>query len=300
MFLWFIMIGCFGEGQDGCPTGLVPVPFETPKFCVHPYEAKITESNTAVSEKGSQPSIHVSLDKATATCANTKVEGQTLRLINYTEWVQAGGTGTFPFGDVYNGECVLDTPKTHGRWPDVELAGSMNGCVSPYGVYDQIGNAWEWVQLEHTANRKNWVSYVESKGHTVDVSQTGIQIDEGALAQMTFQTVCVTVKNLAIEQQRLVVNLSQPIGENCLSAGKGYLWFHQGNLNKLPEKGALLPVELWGDRIVWDKERDAENVGAKVGGSFYSGGESTLRSFWIGHIPSFDGSIGFRCVSEPL
>lgn len=299
MFLWFSMAGCVGSG-DGCPTDLVPVPLESPTFCVHPYEATVTEANLAVSQKGLQPSIHVSLEEAIKVCSNTIVEGQALRLINYEEWVQSGGGQVFPFGDVYTGECVLDTPKTHGRWPDVESTGSMNGCVSPYGVYDQIGNAWEWVHLEHTANRKEWIAYVESKGHTVDVSQTGIQIDEGALAQMTFQTVCVPNNRLVLEQGLLSINLTESMTDNCLSAGKGYLWFNQGNLNELPKKGALLPVELWGERIVWDKKRDGEPVGAKVGGSFYSGGESTLRSFWIGHIPSFDGSIGFRCVSDPL
>ena len=299
MFLWFSMAGCVGSG-DGCPTGLVPVPSDSPKFCVHAYEATLTDEHSAVSQRGLKPSLHVSLEEAIKVCSNTIVEGQTLRLINYEEWVQAGGEQVFPFGDVYNGECVLDTPKTHGRWADAESTGSMNGCVSPYGVYDQIGNAWEWVHLEHTANRKDWMSYVERQGHTVDVSQTGIQIDEGALAQMTFQTVCVPNNRLVLEQGLLSVNLKRALTDNCLSAGKGYLWFNQGNLNELPQKGALLPVELWGGRIVWDKKRDGEPVGAKVGGSFYSGGESTLRSFWIGHIPSFDGSIGFRCVSNPI
>ena len=46
-------------------------------------------------------------------------------------------------------------------------------------------------------------------------------------------------------------------------------------------------------------DRLGERVGAKVGGSYYSGGDSTLKSIWVGHIPTFDGSIGFRCEADP-
>ena len=40
----------------------------------------------------------------------------------------------------------------------------MEGCVSEHGVYDQIGNAWEWVDLEQNAfTRDDWIAYVEKK-----------------------------------------------------------------------------------------------------------------------------------------
>lgn len=300
MFIWLILSACSVDKAKECPVGLVPVPTTEPQFCIQPYEATITENQTANSQLGVQPSIHVSLEQAMQACVNTRLNGEPLRLVNYQEWVVAGGGQRFPFGDTYNGECVLDTPSTHGAWSDVEPTGSRPRCKSPFGVYDQIGNAWEWVLLEHTANRTDWIEQIELAGHTVTVSQTGIEIDPGALAQISLQTVCVPVDALVLEQDFLSVSLNQAKNDKCLSAGKGYLWFHQGNQERIPSKGALLPVELWGDRVVWDKARDGERVGAKVGGSFYSGGESTLASFWIGHIPTFDGSIGFRCVADPI
>ena len=50
--------------------------------------------------------------------------------------------------------------------------------------------------------------------------------------------------------------------------------------------------------MIWDKVRDAEPLGARSV-------EPTIRvdtfaTLWLGHLPSFDGSIGFRCVSDPM
>ena len=72
------------------------------------------------------------------------------------------------------------------------------------------------------------------------------------------------------------------------------------NSVQVPQQGSLLPIQIHGKKIVWDQDRDGESVGAKVGGSFYSCSQMTLQDFWIGHIPSFNGSIGFRCSSDLL
>ncbi len=303
--MWCLIIG-MGCGSRGtlsqeCPEGFASVPQETLEFCVQPFEAKISEDGTAVFEQGQVPDIHVSFVAAQEACQKTIVGGRPLGLINHTEWKRAGGGGTYPWGESHEERCILDSPKTHGTWKTVQPSGSMNGCVSEYGVYDQIGNAWEWVDLEQTATREAWVKYVEAQGHGVEVSQTLIQVREGTLAKLQYNAVCVDMKGLALDQDLLTVELRKSISKDCLTAGKGYLWYQSNDVRqgeKIPEPGSLLPVKLWGNRIVWDKSRDGEAVGAKVGGSFYSGGESTLNSFWVGHIPSFDGSIGFRCVQR--
>ena len=294
-------IGCGSNSilSTECPEGLASVPKENPEFCVQPFEAKIAEDGTTASQKGHTPDIHVSFVEAQEACQKTTIDGQSLGLINHTEWKMAGGGGIYPWGQSHEERCILDSPKTHGTWKTVQPSGSMEECVSKHGVYDQIGNAWEWVDLEQTATRDDWVKYVEAKGHSVEVSQTLIQVKEGTLAKLQYNAVCVDMKGLALDQDLLSVQLRTPISKDCLTAGHGYLWFQSNDVRqgeKTPEPGSLLPVKLWGNRIVWDKSRDGESVGAKVGGSFYSGGESTLNSFWVGHIPSFDGSIGFRCV----
>ncbi len=300
VYTW-CLYGCVERGSKTCPDGLAPIPTESPEFCLQPFEATLSEQQTALSQKGQVPSIHVSLIEAMQACERTSVDGSPLKLVTYREWVVAGGPHTYPWGDAYDNQCVLDTPSTHGQWSGVEKTGSMPTCVGEYGVYDQIGNAWEWVDLEQQARRDQWIEYVNKQGYEATVSQTKIELPQGALNRLKLQTVCVFLENIALEQELLVVNLKQPIAQDCRTGGKGYLWFQkeEGDLGEaVPVPGSLLPVELWGDRIIWDKERDGESVGAKVGGSFYSGGESTTRSLWIGHIPSFDGSIGFRCTQS--
>ena len=109
-----------------------------------------------------------------------------------------------------------------------------------------------------------------------------IQVKEGTLAKLQYNAVCVDMKGLVLDQDLLSVELRTPISKDCLTAGHGYLWFQSNDVRqgeKTPEPGSLLPVKLWGNRIVWDKSRDGESVGAKVGGSFYSGGESTSTHF---------------------
>ena len=300
-WIWSIGIGCGSNGflSKECPEGFASIPRENPEFCVQPFEASITEDGIAVSKQGQVPDVNVSFVAAQETCQDTIVDGRTLGLINHTEWKRAGGGGTYPWGEEHADRCVLDSPNTHGTWKSVQPSGSMNGCVSEYGVYDQIGNAWEWVDLEQTATREQWLEYLETKGHTVEVSETLIQVKEGLLAKLQYNAVCVDMKKITLDQDLLTVALRKPISKDCLTAGHGYLWYQSNDVRhgeKIPEPDSLLPVKLWGNRIVWDKSRDGEAVGAKVGGSFYSGGESTLNSFWVGHIPSFDGSIGFRCV----
>ena len=301
--IWGIGIGCGSSGilVADCPEGLTSVPKENPEFCVQPFEAKISEDGTAVSQKDQTPDIHVSFVEAQEVCQKTTIGGRSLGLINHMEWKLAGGGGIYPWGESHEERCILDSPKTHGIWKTVQPSGSMEGCVSEHGVYDQIGNAWEWVDLKQTAVRDAWISYLEAQGHSVKVSQTLIQVKEGTLAKLQYNAVCVDMKGLVLDQDLLSVDLRKPISKDCLTAGHGYLWYQSNDVRqgeKIPEPGSLLPVKLWGNRIVWDKSRDGESVGAKVGGSFYSGGESTLNSFWVGHIPSFDGSIGVRCVQR--
>ena len=57
--------------------------------------------------------------------------------------------------------CVYwSLEKSFGKWKHVQPSGSMEGCVSEHGVYDQLGNAWEWVDLGRIATRDEWVAYL--------------------------------------------------------------------------------------------------------------------------------------------
>ena len=154
--VWGFGTGCGSNGilSNYCPEGLASVPQKNPSFCVQPFEAKVAEDGTAVSQKSQTPDIHVSFIEAKEACLKTVVDGQPLALINHTEWKMAGGNGKYPWGEDHQERCILDSPKTHGMWKTVQPSGIMGGCVSEHGVYDQIGNAWEWVDIEQTATRE--------------------------------------------------------------------------------------------------------------------------------------------------
>ena len=84
--------------------------------------------------------------------------------------------------------------------------------------------------------------------------------------------------------------------------GDGYLMpsIIQGNATSED----MLPIQLlWNDErtqatMVVVEERNGEPIGGKVGGSYYSGEQVRLDTIFWGHVPSFDGTIGFRCVYD--
>lgn len=312
MLLLLLSIGCrsnqLSSGQ--CPTGLVPVPEVQPVFCMQPFESRIDDGK-ALSKQGEIPSVNVSLLEAIDTCQSTSIDGQSLRLATLSEWQDAGdgmvGMGGFqyPWGDDKDDTlCVLDSPTNPMRWKTIQPTGSKPDCVSKSGVYDQIGNAWEWVDLERIASRTAWVELITTKGFTVAVSKDSITMDSRLLPRIRLQTICVDFARMKLEASKLTIQLNSLLSPDCESAGKGYLVFNERFQNNqqqsIPQKGSILPIKIRDNLIVWDHDRDGEVVGAKVGGSFYSGAQMTLQQFWIGHIPTFNGSIGFRCSSDPL
>lgn len=143
-------------GWDGpCPPDMVQV---SDVLCVDAVEATITGdlgnadqgaawpdgSTTATAEAvvGVVPTIHVSWYQAVAACENA---GK--RLCTVDEWHAACSTGsTFPWGEepVPAEVCAVPTSAGDGAWDELQPTGSLPECVSPLGVFDQMGNAWEW------------------------------------------------------------------------------------------------------------------------------------------------------------
>ena len=171
--------------------------------------------------------------------------------------------------------------------------------MSEFGVYDQIGNAWEWVDLKQTASRETWTSLLHEHGFVVSVSDQRIEMEPRLLSRLRLQTICVDMKRMSLEAGVLTVQLNQDISVAVKVEVKGIcgstLLIHVIRELSYPTGKFVPDSKILGKNIVWDQERDGEAVGAKVGGSFYSGAQMTLQDFWIGHIPSFNGSIGFRC-----
>jgi formylglycine-generating enzyme required for sulfatase activity len=130
-------------------------------LCIDAYEATVTGelgnadqgeawpdgSTTATTRAvaGVLPTTNLTWYQAVAACENS---GR--HLCTVTEWQAACGAGPFPWGDEPLAEDVCALPAADGTttWDALQPTGSLPDCVSPAGVYDQLGNAWEWADPE--------------------------------------------------------------------------------------------------------------------------------------------------------
>ena len=300
-----------------CGEGLVPIPTNDPEYCMMRYEASVDEQTQLVKGvKGGVPSNNISLIAARAACERTPVldkEGQQhgfMRLATLRHWSDSGdgllgeGGRLYPWGDQpQKGLCILDKGGASGRFKRQQPSGSDSSCKSIFGIYDQLGNLWEWVDLELTAEAVIWAENLRKDGWELEIKGEEIFMSRGDLLSLYIRSICIHVDSLFVKKDgSLHALLSQESSIDCKDAGKGYL-IHNNPEN--PVQGTILPVYLELEkgntqaRVLVSVDRLGERVGAKVGGSYYSGGDSTLKSIWVGHIPTFDGSIGFRCEAAP-
>jgi len=151
--------GFFGDGNKNtgpCPADMAFVTSPTGGFCIDKYEASpadtcqsadpMSQEDTrlnlnykdcsAVSVQGKKPWRNISQNQAVMACAKA---GK--RLPTNKEWFQAS-LGT---PDVDSG-WQADDCNVSSNWPDNPgPTGSASKCVSSSGVYDMIGNVWEWI-----------------------------------------------------------------------------------------------------------------------------------------------------------
>ncbi|MDX2143493.1 MAG: formylglycine-generating enzyme family protein [Rhodospirillaceae bacterium] len=115
------------------------------------------------------PVICVGWDDATAYAAwLAKTTDQHYRLLTEAEWeyaARAGSTGLNSWGDNFNQACEFaNAPDTRAKQiipslvtldcDDGHVRTAPVGSFQPnaFGLYDMIGNVWEWVADCHTAN----------------------------------------------------------------------------------------------------------------------------------------------------
>lgn len=93
---------------------------------------------------GEEPVTEVSWSDANAYCEwLTKELGVTVRLPSEAEWERAarGDTGyKYPWGNEWNDEAAQSS-ESSGKIRPVK---SLEAGRSPFGVYEMIGNVWEW------------------------------------------------------------------------------------------------------------------------------------------------------------
>ncbi len=180
----------FGGDESLCSKDMVYISSGGGGFCIDiyesstskdcPYSNPLNQSETrsnldldgcrSVSLKEALPWSFISQTQAQVACAKA---GK--RLATADEWYLAS----------------LGTPDSSGGWTrdDCQVSnnwesqpgktGSGLNCVSSYGVYDMVGNVWEWVQGELNEGQLENIKIPES-GYINSVNSKGIPVKTNA------------------------------------------------------------------------------------------------------------------------
>ena len=306
--VWLTFTGCDSTETKSpqphpealCSSGTVPVQSPDNLFCIMAYEASLME-NVAQSVAGVVPANNVSLNNAQHYC-----EAAGMRLVTYEEWRFAGSftdAGTkYPWGDsAHSGQCIL--PYDGINWSTVQPAGSFEDCVSRFGVFDQLGNIWEWVDVNRQVDIDLWLRNRQDEGVQISLQDDALVLQDGTLDDyITFSVGFAFDGFLTDENDQLHVQSNQVIPDNLPLEG----YIQPRMIQGIVEPGEMLPVQLEINtqdpttaKVVVITERNGESIGAKVGGAYYTGADASLLNLFYGHVPTFDGTIGFRCAYDP-
>ncbi len=308
-------------------------------FCISTYEVvvygdlgsadqyaddAVPTSAYAVSEAGVIPSMGISYDQAVATCAGTEVVDSqglvvgTMHLATSDEWRDAAdgtlGAGglDYPYGDTFDADaCATLNADGEQVYDGLQPTGSFELCVSPFGAFDLSGNAWEWADSQITMSISGWFVLADHAGLSVSLDDADlIRVEDAADAD----ALVVEVNGIqpsdvfAEDDGYLYINDDQLQG--TLEVFKGYLKIEKEGIDP-NDADNFLPIEVVKEasgstgthhRLLLLPEEDGRPVPDKRGCAYYVGGAydcSTYSSHLV-HFHDFDGTIGFRCVCDPI
>ena len=102
--------------------------------------------------RGQQPAINVNWDDAQHYVAwLSRVTGKTYRLLSEAEYeyaTRAGTTTAYPWGDdiKLNGQAMADCDGCGSQWDNQQAAPVGSFPPNKFGLYDTVGNVWEWTE----------------------------------------------------------------------------------------------------------------------------------------------------------
>lgn len=285
-------------------------------------DAKPTLSTTA-SLKGVIPTMGMSYDQAVISCANTPVYHSDGVLAGYKrmsttqEWVDAadnqpeeGGT-CYPYGDTFvETNCATLTVSGQQQYQSLQPTGSLAQCVSRYGIYDLHGNAWEWAVSGISLNIAGWFALAESAGVSVQMDEAGYLYstpNNGVENKLVYSIAGTQPQVKRDSAGYLAADDSQV---NPQVSGKGYLRISLSPYNL--DENNFLPIQMkkveGGDvgrsyRPLLLTLEDGNPIPDKVGVAYYTGDPRaclSMQSLQQVHFHDFDGTIGYRCVTEPV
>ena len=174
-----------GLEERDCPAEMVLVPSHGGGFCIDIYEASAgsgcmysepknqnetrinleTSSCKAESTEGAYPWTNVARHQAELACAKA---GK--RLATNKEWYTASlGSPDAP-GYVERGDCNINDETKPSK------TGSFSRCISSHGLYDAIGNVWEWVS-ESVVDGEYLGRTLPQEGYVFGIDADGISTE---------------------------------------------------------------------------------------------------------------------------
>lgn len=322
-----------------CPAGMSavpPAPSGRGGFCIDSYEVVVEgplgdadqtrpgatpPRATARSEPGVIPSTGASFGQAVHICENTPVVDDNGRVVGRkhlattAEWEDAGdgvpgpGGATYPWGETWEDDrCVTLGPGGEQRFDALQPTGSMPGCVSPFGVYDQVGNAWEWVDAGLHLDVDAWFRAAARLGHSVAVDADGrLLAPQLELDAFLLEGNGVAGELFLTDAGHIAVRL----GADSVSIGDGertgYLVISE--LVDPPPVDGYLPVQMLAPspqdteavvELHLRRDRDGAAMPDKRGCAFYVGWVCNLRKSAFHHDVAANLTVGFRCACDPL
>jgi formylglycine-generating enzyme required for sulfatase activity len=139
----------YGEGRE---TRYLPS-FMVGKYPVTNAEYAAFDYREILPGKENHPAVYVSWHDAVAYCAwLSDKEGKACRLPTEEEWEKAarGIDGrVYPWGDEFH-ESRCNSSEAGIQ--DTTPVNTYPSGASPYGVYDMVGNVWEWTSSLYSEN----------------------------------------------------------------------------------------------------------------------------------------------------
>lgn len=139
------------DAHDSAPPAEPPCPADMTEVgdgCISTWEITV-EGGVASAIPDVLPTIHLTWYDAVDACVAADAHLCTVR-----EWQAACGDGPYPWGaePAATEVCAVADPDGSTAWDTLQATGALPDCRSPAGVYDQIGNAWEWADPETTVD----------------------------------------------------------------------------------------------------------------------------------------------------
>lgn len=305
-----------------CPADMVPVPAEAPQFCIDRHEGAVSDDGRTVrSEAGLTPTTGISFDEARTLCAQTPVVVEGVdhgfrRLATLSEWTDAfdgelgPGGSTYPTGEAWpETECAVVGADGSSRYDALQPTGSHPECVSRFGVYDQLGNIWEWADPELDVEVATFVERRAAEGLELSVTPEGaVMVGAGSPTDLRVEVPGLFAQ-LSVDETGRVVASDVTFQATEPFDYVGYLVSVEDIARD--RTGFALPVRITREdgielaevaplTVRWDE--DGTPLTAKVGCAYYSGTPMgcTASDWFFGHPREFSGTIGVRCAADPV